>query len=142
LNKPTNALLKKWNRILAAAGLSVWQGTDHRLVHVEFGSNTLDNMAMASRAARRVGVVGEDNRSRSYSFVKIGGAGDSQAGLFLQTALQALSERERTFLTHYQTQSVAQVASIYGMTSHAVYCRMNRIRNKLSRIGRLLESRD
>lgn len=142
MDKPSPALLKKWNGVLAAAGFSVWNGSDHRLVHIEVGANTLDNMAMASRAARRVGSVGEDNRSRNYSFVKIGGAGDSQTGLFLETALQALSKREQTFLTHYQTQSVSEVASLYRMSSHAVYCRINRLRNKLSRIGKHLESRD
>jgi DNA-directed RNA polymerase specialized sigma24 family protein len=142
LNKSNNGLLKKWNGILAAAGLSVWEGSDHRLINIESGSTTLDNLAIASRAARRVGSVGEDNRSRAYSFVKIGGAGDSETALFLATALHVLSERERKFLKHYQEQTVSEVASIYSCTEHAIYCRLNRIRMKLSHVADQLMNRN
>lgn len=133
----------KWNKRLSASHLSVWSGTTHHLVYLTEFASTIDGVVRASRSARchRPSGNGEEQSRSPACFVSTGGAGESQTGLFLQTALQALTERDQTFLKHYQEKSVSDIGSFYGITNDAVHSRICRIRRKLERIAGLLERR-
>ena len=109
-----------WNTILAKAGLHVWAGSSHHLVYfVDFNRPP------------------EHDQQR----VKLGGAGESQTSMFLELALFALTKRDQVFLEHYQSKTVSEVAAFYNITRAAVYCRIARLRQKLSHTARLLKNR-
>ena len=127
-----NTSPRYWNELLAKEGLSVWAGSDHHLIylnrppdHEQRGGYEQSNDEENNRPARR--------------YVKLGGAGDSQTSMFLQLAMSALSKKDQTFLEHYQNETVPEVATHYDITTHAVYCRIARIRQKLSSIALQLD---
>lgn len=120
--KEQTTMLKKWNKILAKEGLSVWEGTDHRMVYT-------DQLPMSRSAHLREFV----DKERS--------AGDSDNRLYEQAALADLTDRERKFLGVYQQKSVPEVAAKYETTVHAVYCRIGSIRRKILATAKALKER-
>jgi len=56
--------------------------------------------------------------------------------------LVALSKKDKTFLEHYQNETVPEVAIHYDISAHAVYCRLARIRQKLLSVALQLKTRD
>jgi hypothetical protein len=140
MDKTSETLLKKWNGILAKAGLSVWNGDNH---HAYVGGTpALENLAIAARPARRTGILDENSRGRNLSFLKIGGAGESDTVLYLTAALQVLSEKEQELLRHYESMKVSEVAALYGRSENAISSRVKRIRKKLAEISAFLMNRN
>lgn len=135
-----NEYSQRINRELCQNGLSVWEGTDHRLIYVECRHNTLDNLSIP-RHSSSVHSNGEEDSRPSGRHAKIGGAGESQTSMFLQLALAGLSTKDQRFLQQYEGKTVAEVAAVYNISAHACYCRLSRLRSKLLRIARSLESR-
>jgi hypothetical protein len=124
---------KYWNAVLAKEGLSVWSGSDHHLVYLNRPPDHEQSGAYEQSND-------EENRP-ARRHVKMGGAGDSQTSMLLQLALNVLSKKDQTFLEHYQNETVSEVATCYEITTHAVYCRIARIRLKLSNTALQLDSR-
>lgn len=126
-----DAALKEYahriNKQLCQEGLSVWAGTDHRLVYIDCCPNTLDNLACVSQHPR--------------DFVKPGRSGESQTQLYLQQALQALTRRDKGFLDSYLALTVPELAAKYDISTHACYCRVSAIRRKLKAIAKSLAER-
>lgn len=114
----------------------MWSGSDHHLVYLNRPPEQEQH-----NCGRRSGGDSEDNNQPSRRYVKLGGAGESQTSLFLELALTALSKRDQMFLEHYQTETVSEVAAFYNITHAAVYCRIARLRQKLSHTARLLKNR-
>jgi hypothetical protein len=127
-----NTSQKYWNQILAKEGLSVWKGTDHHLVYL----NRPPDHDQHNCGSRSGGSGPDDDNKRPIRrYMKLGGAGDSQTSMFLELALTALSKRDQTFLKHYQTETVHEIALAYNIAHAAVYNRMSRLRKKLQSIA-------
>jgi hypothetical protein len=124
-----------WNNILAQEGLSVWSGSDHRLVYFERPPDHSEQ----DYGRRSGGFDSDESNKPARRYIKLGGAGDSQTSLYNSLALTALSKKDQTFLEHYQTESVPQIAAAYGITSDAVHSRIKRLRQKLQNISLQLE---
>jgi hypothetical protein len=113
VSKPTDSEQEKWNKILANEGLSVWEGTDHHLVYMEQLTST--------------------RSTHPRSFVDpTRSAGDSDTRIYEQMAIAVLTDRERKFLDCYQSKAVPEVARLYDISVHAVYCRIGAIRRKIN----------
>jgi len=110
----------KWNKILAKEGLSVWEGTDHKLSYVEHLP------------------VSKSNHPRSYVNPEKS-AGNSDTRLYYQLALSMLSDRDKTFLAVYESHTVPEVAELLDISVHAVHARISAIRGKLKTSVELLD---
>jgi hypothetical protein len=121
MTNATPAQLKKWNALLAKRGLSVWEGTDHRLVYTE------NSVTLPVHPRTFV----DPNKS----------AGDSDGRIHMQLALSALSKRDKAFLTAYIVSTIPELALIYRISCHACHCRASAIRRKIAAIARMLMER-
>ena len=117
----TPAQMKKWNALLAKEGLSVWEGTDHRLVYVE------NAVTLPTHPRSFV------DRNKS--------AGDSDGRIHMQLALSALSKRDKAFLAAYIVRTIPELALIYRNTAHACHCRASAIRRKVAATAKMLQDR-
>jgi hypothetical protein len=132
---PDNTSQHYWNSLLASEGLSVWAGSSHNLLYMEHLPEQQSN------GGRRSGNSSDENNQPTRRYVKLGGAGESQTSMFLELALAGISKRDQVFLQHYQSRPVPEVATLYQITAHACYCRINRIRTKLLNLAKVLENR-
>jgi hypothetical protein len=120
--KEATSLQHKWNSILARAGLSVYAGTNHRLVYIRC---PLD-------------LAGESKHERC--FVKYGDSSSTENNMYLQTAICGLTKRDRLFLDRYASMTSTELAGLYRCSAHAIYVKASRIRKKLRETAKLLAS--